>query len=48
VQGRLVHSLGIQPAGDASLAVPTTPGLYLLTTQPAAGGMIRTVRVVVQ
>ena len=48
IQGRLVHSLGIQPAGDASLAVPTTPGLYLLTTQPAAGGMIRTVRVVVQ
>ena len=48
VQGRLVQPLGIQQAGTASLVVPTTPGLYLLTTQPAAGGVIRTVRVVVQ
>jgi hypothetical protein len=48
VQGRLVQPLGLQPAGNASLAVPTTPGLYLLTTQPAAGGVIQTVRVVVQ
>ena len=48
VQGRLVQPLGLQQAGTASLAVPITPGLYLLTTQPAAGGIIRTVRVVVQ
>ena len=48
VQGRLVHRLGLQQAGAASLDVPTKPGLYLLTTQPAAGGVIRTVRVVVQ
>lgn len=48
VQGRLVQPSGLQRAGEAWLAVPTTPGLYLLTTQPAAGGMIRTVRVVVQ
>ncbi|MGB1944464.1 MAG: FG-GAP repeat protein, partial [Flavobacteriales bacterium] len=48
VQGRLVQPLGLQQAGTASLPVPTAPGLYLLTTQPATGGMIRTVRVVVQ
>ncbi|MGB1122286.1 MAG: FG-GAP repeat domain-containing protein [Flavobacteriales bacterium] len=48
VQGRMVQPCGLKQAGDAWLAVPTTPGLYLLTTQPAAGGMIRTVRVVVQ
>ena len=48
VQGRLVQTLGLQQAGAATLAVPTAPGLYLLTTQPAAGGVIRTMRGVVQ
>ena len=48
LRGRQVFAMGIKQAGTASLPAPKTPGLYLLTTQPAAGGMIQTVRVVVQ
>lgn len=47
-QGRMVEALGMRRAGSNLLMAPATPGLYLLTTQPAAGGLIRTVRVVVQ
>lgn len=47
-QGRLVQVMGIQQVGAISLPVPATPGLYFLTTQAAAGGIIRTVQVVVQ
>ena len=48
LRGRSVFALGVQQVGTASLPAPKTTGLYLLTTQPAAGGMIQTVRVVVQ
>ena len=48
LRGRSVFAMGIHQAGTASLPAPKTPGLYLLTTQPAAGGVIQTVRVVVQ
>jgi hypothetical protein len=47
-QGRLVQVMGMQQVGATSLPAPATPGLYFLTTQPAAGGIIRTVQVVVQ
>jgi hypothetical protein len=47
MRGRTVNSFRTGSQAAAAIAAPALPGLYLLTTQPAAGEMIQTVRVVV-
>jgi len=48
LQGRIIEKARIAHHGAAVLQAPSLPGIYLLTTQPAADRGTQAVRVIVQ
>ncbi len=48
IQGRWIHSSNILRSEASSIPVPDSPGFYLMTMQTESGGIIKSVRIVVQ